>query len=107
VPYLASLVAQRAISYNNFKRNNSKLAASDREKQWENRMQKYCQQQGFYKDWTNPKTGQTKRVVDPYAELREREDAYKPLNRQYESPHQKRWRDFQSFERKLEKSLRL
>jgi hypothetical protein len=104
-PYIAQLVTQRAVSYNNFKNNNKDLTPKDREKQWENRIQKLCLQNGWYKDWKNAK-GETKRVIDPWAELRQREDSYKPKHPSYESPHVKKWRDFQSFEAKLNKNLR-
>lgn len=105
VPYLMQMVNKRNAEYQQFNLRNQRLTPADRMKQWKERIQRACLSNGWYKDWTNPNTGRTQRVIDPWAALRSREDIYKPRHPQYNSPHVKRWRDFQSFDRKLEKSL--
>lgn len=105
VPYLMQMITTRSQEYQQFNLRNRSMTPTERMKRWTERIQNVCLRNGWYKDWTNPNTGRTQRVIDPWAALRSREDVYKPNHRQYDSPHVKRWRDFQSFDRKLERSL--
>lgn len=44
-------------------------------------------------------------ILDPWAMFREEEDKWKAKFPQYESPWQKRWKDWQDFQRRIERTI--
>lgn len=105
VPYMRAIIKHRKEQHDKFMAQNRHLTADERIAEWDRVMIRMFQRNGWVKQRKSPKTDEVKTVVDPWKELRIQEDRYKDKNRQYESPHVKRQRDFAKFAYKLDKAL--